>query len=136
MQQKLIDGQESALTTIYESKFYEVQKYITLTNHLYSTDILVANKNFMDNLSPENSTILNECLEIAFSNQYKMYTEKLNTITEELQSKYGVEISEVSKETKEAMVAKMAPVGEKAIVEICGQENLDKIKAFADAARK
>lgn len=136
MQQKLIDGQECALTTVYDSKFYEVQKYLTLTNHLYSTDILVANKNFMDSLSPENAAVLNECLETAFANQYKMYTDNLNTITEELQSKYGVEISELSKEAKEAMVEKMAPVGEKAIVDICGQENLDKIKAFADAARK
>lgn len=136
MQQKLIDGQESAITTIYDSKFYEVQKYVTLTNHLYSTDILVANKDFMDSLSPENSAVLNECLETAFSNQYKMYTDNLKTITEELQSKHGVEFSELSKEAKDALIEKMAPIGEKAIIDICGQENLDKIKAFADAAKK
>lgn len=135
MQQKLIDGQETSLTSMYEAKFYEVQKYLTLTNHLYGNDILVANKEFMDNLSPENEAVLNECLEAAFANQYQMYTDKLKTITEALQSEHGMEFSEVSKETKEAMIEKMAPVSEEAIIKMCGEEPLNKVKEFVDAAR-
>lgn len=41
LQQRTIDGQENPLTTIYLQKFYEVQKYTTLTNHLYSPFVFI-----------------------------------------------------------------------------------------------
>jgi TRAP-type C4-dicarboxylate transport system substrate-binding protein len=31
-----VDGQENPIDTIYSLRFYEVAKYITLTNHVYS----------------------------------------------------------------------------------------------------
>ena len=37
MQQKVVDGQENPFMNIYASKFYEVQKYMSLTKHQYST---------------------------------------------------------------------------------------------------
>jgi tripartite ATP-independent transporter DctP family solute receptor len=36
MQQKVVDGQENPFMNIYASKFYEVQKYMSLTKHQYS----------------------------------------------------------------------------------------------------
>jgi tripartite ATP-independent transporter DctP family solute receptor len=36
LQQKVIDAQENPVAVIYSSKLYEVQKYLTLTNHVYS----------------------------------------------------------------------------------------------------
>ena len=35
MQQGTIDGQENPLSTIWDAKFYEVQKYLSLTDHVY-----------------------------------------------------------------------------------------------------
>ena len=37
MQQKVVDGQENPIMNICASKFYEVQKYMSLTKHQYST---------------------------------------------------------------------------------------------------
>ena len=37
MQQKVVDGQENPFMNIYASKFYEVQKNMSLTKHQYST---------------------------------------------------------------------------------------------------
>lgn len=37
MQQKVVDGQENPFMNIHASKFYEVQKYMSLTKHQYST---------------------------------------------------------------------------------------------------
>jgi len=48
MQQKTIDGQENPVPTIYLSKFYEVQKYVTLTGHVYGPHLLLINKNLFD----------------------------------------------------------------------------------------
>jgi len=40
LQQGVIDGQENTISNIYTKKFYEVQKYMTMSNHGYLGDIL------------------------------------------------------------------------------------------------
>lgn len=49
---KAIDGQENPLLHMYANKMQEVQKYISLTNHVYTPVALVASKKFWDKLSP------------------------------------------------------------------------------------
>jgi len=46
-----VDGQENPLNTIQSSKFYEVQKYLSLTKHVYSPWIVLASKKWWDGLS-------------------------------------------------------------------------------------
>jgi len=43
MQTKLVDGAALGLVAIQEQKFYEVQKYVTLTNHVFGASYLLAN---------------------------------------------------------------------------------------------
>ncbi len=51
LQQGVIDGQENPIAVIYEAKLYEAgQKYLSLTRHVYSALVFVANKPFMDGL--------------------------------------------------------------------------------------
>ena len=50
LQQKTIDGQENPVPTIFLSKFFEVQKYVSLTGHLYGPHILLINKKLWDGL--------------------------------------------------------------------------------------
>lgn len=40
MQQGLVDGQENPLATIYNERFYEVQKYCTVLNYAFSPQVL------------------------------------------------------------------------------------------------
>lgn len=53
MQQGTIDGHENALIHIYTNKFYEVQKYITLTGHVYSPAFFLISRTFFENQSEE-----------------------------------------------------------------------------------
>ncbi len=48
---KAIDGQENPLLHMYANKMQEVQKYISLSNHVYTPVALVASKKFWDKLS-------------------------------------------------------------------------------------
>ena len=41
LQTKVVDGQENPLGQIYTSRFYEVQKYVTLSGHTYSPETVV-----------------------------------------------------------------------------------------------
>jgi TRAP-type transport system periplasmic protein len=55
---KKVDGQENPFNTILSSKFYDVQKYLTLTNHVYSPWIMLVSKKWWDKLSAEEQKIL------------------------------------------------------------------------------
>ena len=53
MQQKTIDGQENPVVVIYLQKFNEVQKYVTLTGHIYTPFLLLMNQKLWDGMSAE-----------------------------------------------------------------------------------
>ncbi|MBP2297703.1 TRAP transporter substrate-binding protein [Azospirillum picis] len=55
-----VDGQENPVTTIQSSKFYEVQKYLTISRHVYSPWIMLASKRWYDGLSADEKKILQE----------------------------------------------------------------------------
>ena len=50
MQQGTVDAQENPYAMIDDGKFYEVQKYVSETGHVFSFEILIANKKFIDKL--------------------------------------------------------------------------------------
>jgi tripartite ATP-independent transporter DctP family solute receptor len=52
LQQGVFDGQENPATNIRESKLYEVQKYLSLTSHVYDPQILLISKGRWDALPP------------------------------------------------------------------------------------
>lgn len=51
LETKTVDGEENPVNTIESSKFYEVQKYLSLTKHVYSPWIVLASKKWWDGLS-------------------------------------------------------------------------------------
>jgi C4-dicarboxylate-binding protein DctP len=53
LQQGVADAQENPLVSIDAMKFYEVQKYLTITNHGYIGFIVMANKQAFDKLPPD-----------------------------------------------------------------------------------
>jgi tripartite ATP-independent transporter DctP family solute receptor len=53
VQQGTIDGLEIPLSVIDANKYYEVTKFLSLTNHTYSVNELVMSKRALDKLSPE-----------------------------------------------------------------------------------
>ena len=45
LQQGTVDGQENPLSVITSAKFDQVQKYLTLTGHVYSPALILMNTN-------------------------------------------------------------------------------------------
>ncbi|AKJ28163.1 TRAP transporter substrate-binding protein [Caldimonas brevitalea] len=58
LETKAVDGQENPYNTILSSKFYEVQKYLTVTNHVYSPWIVLVSKKYWDGLTPAERNVL------------------------------------------------------------------------------
>lgn len=53
LEQGVIDGQENPLWVMEVYKFYEIQKYMTMTRHVYSAHIDVASLKWWNSLKPE-----------------------------------------------------------------------------------
>jgi tripartite ATP-independent transporter DctP family solute receptor len=53
MQQRVIDGHENPYSLIVDSRFFEVQKYVSNTGHFFDFISVVASKKVFDGLRPE-----------------------------------------------------------------------------------
>ncbi len=60
LKQKAIDGQENPINAIWGWKFYEVNKYITLTGHVYSTLSFLYSKKIFDSYSKEDQDLIRQ----------------------------------------------------------------------------
>ena len=60
LETKAVDGQENPFNVIRSNKFYEVQKYVSATNHVYAANILLVSKIFWDKLSAAEQKILRD----------------------------------------------------------------------------
>ena len=55
----MVDGQENPIVTIAAMKFFEVQKYLTLSNHGFIAYVFMLNKPFLDKLPADQRELLN-----------------------------------------------------------------------------
>jgi TRAP-type transport system periplasmic protein len=58
LETKTVDGQENPYNTILSSKFYEVQKFLSITNHVYSPWIVLVSKRWWDQLNKAEQKVL------------------------------------------------------------------------------
>ncbi len=65
LEQGVIDGQENPLWVMEVYKFYEIQKYMTLTRHVYSPHINVASLNWFSKLPAADQTLIESAIKEA-----------------------------------------------------------------------
>jgi TRAP-type transport system periplasmic protein len=65
LQSGQFDGQENPIATIQSSKFYQVQKYLSLTAHVYDPAILFMSKDDFGDLSEEDKGSFTEAARLA-----------------------------------------------------------------------
>lgn len=53
LQTKVVDGQENPVGVIVSGRLYEVQKYLTLDGHVYSTSFMMLNDQWLESLPAE-----------------------------------------------------------------------------------
>ncbi|MEO8137722.1 MAG: TRAP transporter substrate-binding protein DctP, partial [Betaproteobacteria bacterium] len=72
LQSGVVDGQENPLANIHAAKFYEVQKYLTFTNHKYEATALIMSTASFDRLSDADKKIVREAALEAGAYQRKL----------------------------------------------------------------
>ena len=109
LETKTVDGQENPYNTILSSKFYEVQKYLTVTNHVYSPWIVLVSKKWWDQLSKTEQKILTDAAKTSRDFERKDTREEASSAMADLKSK-GMLVNELSPVEAERMRSKLTGV--------------------------
>ena len=120
LQQGTIDAQENALPLIVTAKLYEQQKRLIRTNAVPDPVTLIASGKFMDSLTKEQRSIIEEAARRAQADANAISDEKAETATQYLEEA-GMEIVTPSDEDYEKMRQMCAPVWD-TIRQDCGEE--------------
>lgn len=95
LETKTVDGQKNPFNNIENMKFYEVQKYLTLTKHAYSPTLVLFSKKIWDTLSPQEQSTLKDCAAQGREEQRKVNREKSAESVANLKAK-GMVVNEIS----------------------------------------
>ncbi|KRD49283.1 TRAP transporter substrate-binding protein [Ensifer sp. Root278] len=128
-----VDGQENPAANILNAKFYEVQKYMTLTRHQYNPQIVLVSKKFWDGLNDEEKAVLEAAATEARDYQRKVSRDADAAALDEIR-KTGMEVSEFSPEETQKLRDAVKPVIEKFSAEI-GAETVQALFKEIGAAR-
>ena len=113
LQQKTVDGQENPASLIYASKFFEVQKYLSLTGHTYSFNILLINDAFFQKLPSDIQKVITEGAQKYLRDRQRELEASQETDFIAKLKQAGMKVNEVSPEGIQKFVDAMKPVHEK-----------------------
>ena len=94
LQQGTIDGLENPLPVLYNGKFHEVAKYLTLDGHVKNFTTFICGTIFFDSLTPEHQKLLLETGEEAGIFNNKLVEDLNNDVIAKFKAE-GVEVIEV-----------------------------------------
>ncbi|WP_164659565.1 TRAP transporter substrate-binding protein [Tropicibacter sp. Alg240-R139] len=109
LQQGVIDGQENPLAIITSQRFYEVQKHLSTTGHVFAVYIPVISQMAFNGLSADHQQLLRDSMAAAGAYQQELVSsedaEQLETIRAA-----GVEVLELTAEQRQAFADKTESV--------------------------
>lgn len=127
LQTGVMDGQENPLAQIYPARFYEVQKYLSLTGHVYTPAYLTAGRSW-SKFTPEVRQALTEAARDSQDDVYRIAAQLDDDLLKKLKEA-GIQVNEAD---KDAFIKASAPVYEEFAKEVPGSKALvDRALALA-----
>ena len=96
LQQGVVDGQENPFAIIYSSAFYEVQKYLSLSGHIWGSALLCVNDSLWNRLSSEDQAIVMKLAAKWRDEERRLTVAQENDFLAKLKEK-GMAVNEVDK---------------------------------------
>jgi TRAP-type transport system periplasmic protein len=109
LESKAIDGQENPVAVIAANKFWEVQKFIALTNHQYNPQSVIFSKKVWDTLSAAEKKIIDDSADEATKAQREASRAAV-AANVELLKKNGMTVTQFSPAEVAKLREKMKPV--------------------------
>jgi tripartite ATP-independent transporter DctP family solute receptor len=134
LQQGTVDAQENPLELFISQRFYEVQKYVTLTHHIFTTGMLTANPAWFNGLTPELQQIVRDAATEATLFQRERAAEDYAGYLKTL-SDNGITVTTLTEEELNQWKAMATPVLPMIAKEVGGQEIIDRLLAAVEASK-
>lgn len=126
LQQGTVDGQENPIGVIVSAKFSEVQKYLSLTNHVYSPALIILSPVVWDTLTDEEKEAFKKAAKTAAKAMREKVRADADSGVETLRSQ-GMEVSDDV--DREAFEKALEPLMD-GYAEKFGKERLDAIRNY------
>ena len=134
MSQKIVDGQENPLANIWEVNMFEVQKYVSLTNHIYDAMPLVTNLKWFNSLPGEYQKIIEKGAILGQNYSRFINANREALIVEQLTNK-GMNVNSLTPAKLEAIKKVSQPVVSEKVKEEIGSEFVDEFLAGIEAVK-
>ncbi len=112
LNQKIVDGQENPLSTIQSSNFSDVQKYLTLSHHVYTPFVMMYAKELWDTIPDTDKKLFEE-----IAQESALYTTEINRKTSRniigVLEKEGMQVAGISGTELTRIQNALQPVFEK-----------------------
>jgi tripartite ATP-independent transporter DctP family solute receptor len=87
LEQKVVDGQENPVGAIVAAKFFEVQKYLAMTGHVYTAVPLLTSIQVFNSFTPDQQKIILQAAKEASTYERNLLAEQEKTGIEDLKKK-------------------------------------------------
>ena len=137
LQTGVVDGTENPHSNLYTQKMYEVQKYVTLSNHGYLGYAVITNKKFWDSLSSDVRSQLEQAMKEATDYANKIAQEENDQALEKVRASGKTQIYTPTAEERAGLKKAMLKTHSDMASRI-GKETIDaiyKVTGFNPAAQ-
>jgi len=134
LETKAVDGQENPFAVILSNKLFEVQKFLSVTNHVYTANAILVSKIFWDRCSGAEQKLLQEAALEARDYERRLSREAAQKARSEPMAK-GMQVNEIAPGEISRMREMVRPVYDKftaaydPVVVKAFRAELDKIQA-------
>lgn len=112
LETKALDGYEHPVVDMYANKMFEVQKYLTITNHVYTPVALLASKKWWSSLTPDQQKAVQKVAENTRAFQRKEELAQATEVVSELKAK-GMSVTEMPPAELDKIRTSVQPVVDK-----------------------
>lgn len=124
----VIDGQENPYAQIWSAKFQEVQKYLSITDHVYTPAFVITSKAYFAKLPEDVQAVLRKCGKESQDYVYKEAARMEEELLKNLKDG-GIQVNEAD---KNAFIAASKPIYDEFAATVKGgQELVDDIQKLA-----
>jgi tripartite ATP-independent transporter DctP family solute receptor len=132
LQQGTVDAQENPLELFISQRFYEVQKHVTLTHHIFTTGMLAANPAWFNGLDPELQKVVRDAAMAGTLLQRERAAEDYEGYLK-LLAENNITVTTLTEEEHTLWKEKTAPVLSMIEREVGGRAVIDRLFAAVEA---
>jgi tripartite ATP-independent transporter DctP family solute receptor len=122
----VVDGQENTLSNIYSKKFYQVQNYLTISNHGYLGYAVIINKKFLESLPIDVQHVLNEAMHKTTKWQHRKAVTMNKNQFIKMKKNSDINIHMLTEEEKSEWIKALKPVYE-TFERVIGEKLMNKV---------